>query len=47
MPVNFKCPFILTTDASNVGLGAVLSQVGPDGCEHPCAYASRTLKEPE
>ncbi len=45
--MNFKHEFILTTDASNVGLGAVLSQVGWDGHQHPCTYASQTLKEPE
>ena len=27
---NFQLPFILDTDASNIGLGAVLSQVGAD-----------------
>jgi len=36
-------PFILQTDASHYGLGAVLSQEGQDGCEHPVAYASRKL----
>ena len=46
-PVNFDQEFILTTDASLVGLGAVLSQVNPQGVEHPCAYASRVLTEPE
>ena len=36
-------PFVPQSDASNFGLGAVLSQNGDDGCEHPVAYASRKL----
>ncbi len=32
--------FILQTDASEQGLGAVLSQVGEDSQESPVAYAS-------
>ena len=36
-------PYTLQTDASGRGLGAVLSQVGADGEEHPIAYASRKL----
>lgn len=39
-------PFILDTDASNVGLGAVLSQRYPDG-DHPIGYYSYTLKPKE
>lgn len=39
---NFNDTFTLTTDASNVGLGAILSQQG-----HPVCYISRTLNEPE
>lgn len=38
-----SCPFILQTDASNQGLGAVLSQHGKDRCEHPVANASQKL----
>ena len=37
------CEFILETDASYVGLGAVLSQRQADGKAHPIAYASRSL----
>lgn len=38
--------FILTTDASEVAIGAVLSQ-GPIGSDKPIAYASRTLTNTE
>lgn len=40
-------PFILETDASYEGLGAVLSQRQPDGKVRPVAYASRRLRPPE
>jgi hypothetical protein len=40
-------PFILETDASHQGLGAVLSQRQPDGRIRPVAYASRRLRPPE
>ena len=36
-------PFILQTDASERGVGVVLSQVGDDGLDHPVAYFSRKL----
>ena len=42
--VDFKKPFLLETDASIEGLGAVLSQEQEDGRYHPVAYASRGLK---
>ena len=42
--VDFKKPFLLETDASIEGLGAVLSQKQDDGSYHPVTYASRGLK---
>jgi transposase InsO family protein len=43
---DFKLPFILTTDASTVGLGAVLSQV-QEGIERSVSFASRQLNKAE
>lgn len=43
---DFTKEFILTTDASDYAIGAVLSQ-GPVGKDRPIAYASRTLNNTE
>lgn len=43
---DFTKPFILTTDASQFAVGAVLSQ-GPIGQDRPVAFASRTLTKTE
>ena len=40
---DLKKPFLLETDASKYGLGAVLQQVQEDGRYHPVAYTSRAL----
>ena len=44
---DFDRPFIVDTDASNSGLGAVLSQIGLDTVERPVYFASRTLNRAE
>ena len=44
---DFTKEFILATDFSKEGLGAILSQKGEDGKEHPVAYASRRTNEAE
>ena len=40
---DFTKQFILQTDASDMGVGAVLSQLDEEGADHPVAYYSRTL----
>ena len=40
---NLSKPFIVQTDASKLGTGAVLLQMDDAGVAHPCAYLSQTL----
>ena len=40
---DFDYPFLLETNASKLGLGAVLSQKQADGQYHPVAYTSQSL----
>ena len=40
-------PIKLAADASEYGVGAVISHVGTDGNEHPIAFASKTLSTSE
>ena len=40
-------PLLLQTDASPYGLGAVISQIDPDGQERPISFASRSLTPSE
>ena len=42
-----EAEFVLETDASGIGLGAVLSQQQKYGMLHPVAYASRSLDQSE
>ena len=44
---DFSRPFILDTDASDVGIGGVLSQLDVEGRERVVAYSSRLLSKPE
>ena len=45
--LDFNKPFLLETDASRRGLGAVLSQKQADGWYHPIVYASGVMNETE
>ena len=40
---DFSKPFILQTDASDRGIGAVLSQIDENGDDHQIAYFSKNL----
>ena len=46
-PLNWNYGLILQVDASNRGLGAILSQIDLEGLEHPVACASRKLQPRE
>ena len=46
-PFDPKKPLVLTTDASPVGIGAVLSHRTPDGQEQPIGFMSRSLNSAE
>ncbi|GFV42473.1 retrovirus-related Pol polyprotein from transposon 17.6 [Trichonephila clavipes] len=44
---NFEREFIVETDASNAGMGAVLTQLTEQGEEHPILYLSKKFSEVE
>ncbi|CAM4699566.1 unnamed protein product [Caretta caretta] len=45
--LDFDKPFVITTDASEHGVGAVLMQEGPDQQFHPVVFLSKKLSERE
>lgn len=44
---NWSQPFIIDIDATDTGVGAVLSQVDQEGIEHVIAYGSHVLSKTE
>ena len=44
---NFKKHFTLDCDASDTGLGSVLSKLDDNNCEHPITYYSNCLSKQE
>jgi len=43
----FSKQFVVFTDASDCGLGAILSQIDVNGKDRPIAYASKHLNKTE
>ena len=42
---DYTRPFVVSTDASNIAIGAVISNVMDDGIERPIAYMSKALNK--
>ena len=47
MGPDYSKPFLLQTDASEIGIGSVLSQLDEQKQDRPVAYVSRKLKRAE